>query len=82
MNYEKNLDTNNKTIQMKLEKCSDTTLKELRDMNHEILEIIVKKYSKVNYAIPQSLQEELKNFNLDVHKIILGRMSSVLKAIL
>ena len=28
---------------MKLEKCSDTTLKELQNMNHEILEIIVKK---------------------------------------
>jgi hypothetical protein len=67
---------------MKLEKCCDTTLKELQDMNHEILEIIIKKYSKVNYAIPQSLQQELKNFNLDVHKIILGRMSPILKAIL
>jgi hypothetical protein len=67
---------------MKLEKCCDTTLKELQNMNHEILEIIVKKYSKVNYAIPESLQQELKNFNLDVHKIILGRMSPVLKAIL
>ena len=67
---------------MKLENCSDTTLRELQDMNHEILEIIVKKYSKVNYAIPESLQQELKNFNLDVHKIILGRMSPILKAIL
>ena len=65
---------------MKLEKCSDTTLKELQNMNHEILEIIVKKYHKVKYVIPDSLQQELKNFNLDVHKILLGRKSPILKA--
>jgi hypothetical protein len=66
---------------MKLEKCSDTTLRELQNMNYEISEIIVKKYHKVNYVIPESLQQELKNFNLDVHKILLGRKSPILKAL-
>lgn len=42
---------------MKLEKCSDTTLRELQNMNYEIAEIIVKKYHKVNYVIPESLQK-------------------------
>jgi hypothetical protein len=66
---------------MKLEKCSDTTLKELQNMNCEIAELIVKKYHKVAYMIPKSLQLELKNFNLDIHKILLGRNSPILKAI-
>ena len=65
---------------MKLEKCSDTTLKEVRNMNYEISEIIVKKYNKVNYVIPESLQRELKNFNLDVHKTILSRQSPIFKS--
>lgn len=67
---------------MQLKKCSDTTLKELQNMNYEISEIIVKKYHKVNYVIPESLQKELKNFNLDVHKNILSRQSPILKAVL
>lgn len=67
---------------MQLEKCSDTTLKELQNMNYEISEIIVKKYHKVNYVIPESLQKELKNFNFDVHKTILSRQSPILKAVL
>jgi|688.fasta_scaffold498385_2 hypothetical protein len=66
---------------MKLEKCSDTTLRELQNMNLEISEIIVKKYHKVNHVIPESLQQELKNFNLDVHKILLGRKSPILKTL-
>lgn len=64
---------------MKLEKCSDTTLRELRNMNFEILELIVEKYHKVNFVIPESLQQELKKFNLDVQKIILSRKSPFLK---
>lgn len=65
---------------MRLEKCSDTTLKELQNMNYEISEIIVKKYHKVNYVIPESLQQELKNFNFDVHKTLLSRQLPIFKA--
>jgi len=77
MNYEKNLDTNNKTTQMKPENLSTSTLLELATMNLEIQELIVK-YCKVDYGIPDTLITELQNFSLQVQEILLERRFNII----
>lgn len=57
---------------MKLEKLSNTTVQNLRNMTIELAQVL-HDYKKYEHGIPHTLIMELTNFSIELNKILIVR---------